>query len=729
MKKVILKIDGMSCSACQNRVEKYLNKQDGVDATVNLVMAQALINYDEEKVSLIDLNRFVEEAGYKSLGVYNEKDEEKKDNTKIYLFILALVGIFLMYVSMSHMIGLPVIPYLHMLDYPINYGIVLLVLTIPFIIFGSDILVSGIKNLIHKSPNMDTLVAIGVLSSFIYSLVNLVLIIKGNRMLVENLYFESSAMIIYFIKLGRYIDKNSKEKTKESIKELVQITPQSAIIKTKNSEKEVTIDEVKKGDILICKPGMKIAVDGIIVDGESHFDEAFITGESKPSKKSKNDKVIAGSINIDGYIEYKAERIGPDSTISEMVRLVVEAANTKVPIQRIADKVSGIFVPSIIIIAILTFIIYLIIGKSFNESIISFVTVLVVACPCALGLATPLALVTSIGTSSKNGILIKKGEILENTKDIDTIIFDKTGTLTYGKLSLSKINNYSNYSDKEILSTISSIEHNSTHPIANAFKEYYDSEIKISSFDNISGIGISALVNKKEMYVGNSKLFKKLNIKNKYEQDEKELTKNGNSIVYVIENKKVIALIGVKDVVRSNAKDTIKKLKDMNKEIIMLSGDNEETANVIAKELGISKVIANVLPSGKEKVLNDFKKNQHKVMMIGDGINDAPSLATSDIGVSLSGATDIAGDSADVILVQDDLSRIITLFSISKKTMKVIKQNLFWAFIYNILMIPIAVGLLKSFNISLSPMIASISMTISSLTVVFNSLRLRRVVK
>ena len=727
MKKVILKIEGMSCSACQNRVEKYLNKQAGVEASVNLVMAQALINYDDEKVTLSDLDRFVEEAGYKSLGIYNEKYEEKKDNTKLYLIILAFVGIFLMYVSMSHMIGLPVIPFLHMINYPMNYGLALLILTIPFIIFGFDILVNGIKSLIHKSPNMDTLVTIGVLSGFIYSVVNLILIIKGNNMLVENLYFESSAMIIYFIKLGRYIDKNSKEKTKESIKELVQITPQSAIIKTKNGEKEVTIDEVKKGDILICKPGMKIAVDGIITDGESHFDEAFITGESKPSKKSKNDKVIAGSINIDGYIEYKAERIGPDSTISEMVRLVVEATNTKTPIQRIADKVSGIFVPSIIGIAILTFIIYLIFGKSFNDSIISFVTVLVVACPCALGLATPLALVTSIGTSSKNGILIKKGEILENAKDIDTIVYDKTGTLTYGKLSISKINNYSKHSDKELLKMIAGIEHNSTHPIGTAFKDYYDSNFKVNNFTNLSGMGICGEINKKKIYIGNNRIITKLEIINTHEQEEKELVKNGNSILYVIEDKKIIALIGVKDIVRENAKSTIKELLSMNKEIIMLSGDNEETANIIAKELGIKKVIANVLPSEKEKVLKELKNENHKIMMIGDGINDAPSLASSDIGVSLSGATDIAGDSADVILVQDDLSRIITLFEISKKTMKIIKQNLFWAFIYNVLMIPVAIGLFKPFGITISPMIASISMTISSLTVVFNSLRLRSV--
>ncbi|MBR1718661.1 MAG: cation-translocating P-type ATPase [Bacilli bacterium] len=729
MKKVILKIDGMSCSACQNRVEKYLNKQDGVEATVNLVMAQALIHYDEAIVTLSDLDRYIEESGYKSLGIYDLKEENKKDNTLSYLIILAFIGILLMYISMSHMLKLPVIPYLHMLKKPINFGISLFILTIPFIIFGFDILKSGVLKLIHKSPNMDTLVTIGVLASFIYSLVNLVLIISGNKMMVENLYFESSAMVIYFIKLGRFIDKNSKEKTKKSIKELVQITPKSAIIKINDGEKEVTIDEVKCGDILICKPGMKIAVDGVIVDGTSHFDEAFITGESKPAKKNKNDKVIAGSINIDGYIEYKAERIGPDSTISEMVRLVVEATNTKTKIQKIADKVSGIFVPGIIAIAIITFFVYLIIGKSFNESIISFVTVLVVACPCALGLATPLAIVTSIGASSKNGILIKKGEILETTKDIDTIVFDKTGTLTNGKLSISNINNYSNYSDDKLLNIVSSIEHNSIHPIASAFIKHYDSKINVSNFKNLFGIGVSAKVDNKDYYIGNSKLLSKLNIKNSYEKDEKKLSKTGSSILYLIENSKIIALIGVKDTVRESAKYTIKKLLGMKKNVIMLSGDNVETANIIAKELGIKKVIADVLPSEKEKVLRNLKDNNHKVMMIGDGINDAPSLASSDIGVSLGGATDIAGDSADVILLQDDLSKIIILFNISKKTMRIIKQNLFWAFSYNILMIPIAIGLLKPYDIVLSPMLASLLMTVSSLTVVFNSLRLRRVVK
>lgn len=726
MRKVILKVDGMSCSACQNRVEKYLNKQDGVSATVNLVMAQALIEYDEEKVTLSDLDRFISESGYKSLGVYNEKEETKKDNSKTYLIIYAFLTIFLMYVSMGHMIGLPVIPFLHMLDHPINYGIALLILVIPYIIFGFDILKSGISKLLHKSPNMDSLVTIGVLSSLIYSIVNLILIIKGNNMLVENLYFESAATIIYFIKLGRYIDKKSKEKTKEAIKELVQITPKSALIKTKNGEKEITIDEVKKGDILICKPGMKIAVDGVIVSGETHLDEAFITGESKVSKKSIKDKVIAGSINIDGYIEYKAERIGPDSTISEIVRLVVEASNTKAPIQRLADKVSGIFVPGIIIIAVLTLIGYLIFGFKVNEAIISFVTVLVVACPCALGLATPLAVVVSEGKLAKGGILVKTSDTLENAHKVDTIVFDKTGTLTYGNLRIAKINNFSDYKDKDLLKIVASIENNSNHPIANAFKEYYDDKIKIDKFTNFSGIGLSCVYDNNNIYVGNNKLLTKLHISNMYKNEEIELSKDGNSIVYVIENKRIIALIGVKDIIRDNVKNTLNKLKKMNKQIIMLSGDNEITANIIANTLDIDNVIANCLPQDKEKYLKELKENGHIIMMVGDGINDAPSLAVSDIGVSINSGTDIAADSSDVILMKDDLSKIVELLNISKKTIKIIKENLFWAFFYNICMIPIAIGFLKPLGINLSPMIAALSMVISSLTVIFNSLRLKR---
>lgn len=726
MKKVILKVGGMSCSACQNRVEKYLNKQDGVEASVNLVMAQAFILYDEEKVTISQLEKFIQEAGYKSLGIYNVKEKEKKDNMKYYLMIFAILIIFLMYVSMAHMLHLPVIPFLNMVNYPVNYGVTLFLLSIPFLIFGLDIIKSGIVKLFHKSLNMDTLVTIGVLASFIYSVINLILIILGNNLLVEQLYFESVAMIIYFIKLGRFIDKKSKEKTKEAIKELVQITPDSAILKTQDDEKKITIDEVKKGDILICKPGMKVAVDGIIIHGETHLDEKFITGESIPSKKLKNDKVLAGTINLDGYIEYKAECIGPDSVVSEIVKLVMEAINTKAPIGRVADTISAYFVPGVMLIAILTFIIYMILGYKLNESIVAFVTVLVVACPCALGLATPLAIVISSGVSAKKGILIKDSETLENVHKIDTIVFDKTGTLTYGNLKISKIMNYSNYSNEEILTIVSCLERNSTHPISKAFDEYFNENIKVSNFKNIAGIGLFGVIDKKEIYVGSNKLLNKLMIKNTFDKDEEVLNNDGNSSIYVIENNKVLALIGVKDIVRYNAKETISNLKKMHKSIIMLSGDNYNTAKIIAKELGIEKVIANVMPREKEHELKKIMASGHKVMMVGDGINDAPALVSSDIGVSINSGTDIAHDSSSVILIEDDLSKIETLFNISNQTIKVIKQNLFWAFIYNILMIPIAIGLLKPVGISISPMLASMMMTISSLTVVFNSLRLRK---
>ena len=727
MKKVILSIGGMTCSACSSGLEKYLNKQVGIkSANVNLVMANASIEYDEKKLNLSQIEQFVKQAGFKSLGEFKEiKIESKNKKVKILFLIYTVLAIILMYISMGHMIKLPVISIFNPHENPIIYTVSLFLLSIAFVIYGYDILLSGIKKLIHKSFNMDTLVTIGVLTSFLYSTVILVFNLL-NKSITNNYYFESSIMILYFIKLGRYIDKNAKGKTKEAIKELVQITPKTALIKKSDEVIETTIDEVKKGDILICKPGMKVAVDGVIVNGETHLDEAFITGESIPFKKTKDDKVIAGSINLDGYIEYKAERIGPDSTISEIVKLVVEATNTKAPIQRLADKVSSIFVPGIMIIALMTLIIYLILGNSFSDSIISFVTVLVVACPCALGLATPLAVVVSIGKSAKDGILIKNSEVLENANKVDTIIFDKTGTLTYGTLKISNICNYSKYTDDELLKSIAALENNSTHPISSAFKEYFDSKIKIDKFKNIEGIGLTGIINKKEIYVGSNKLFSKLNIKNEYLKEEKKLLEDGNSIIYVIENKDVIALIGVKDIIRDNVKSTIKDLKNIGKEVIMLSGDNEITANIISKELEINKVIANVLPSEKEKVIKELINDNHNVMMIGDGINDAPSLASATIGVSINGGTDIAIDSADIILMQDDLTKIVTLLETSKKTVRIIKENLFWAFFYNILMIPIAIGLLKPVGLIISPMIASISMTISSLYVVLNSLRLKR---
>ena len=725
MKKVILSIDGMTCSACSSSLEKYLKtKKKIIDASVNLVLAQASITYDDS-LFLSEIETYIKEAGFKSLGVYDPLKESKKNLNKKPLIIYGILTLLVLYIAMAHMIHLPVISFLNMEKYPLNYALSLLFLTILFLGYGFDIIKNGYKNLIHKTPNMDTLVSIGVLSSFIYSLFSTIMIIKGQTNYVEFLYYESSCTIIYFLKLGRYIDNRSKEKTKETIKKLVMITPVKALVKKDDKVVEVSIDEVKKGDILVCKSGMKVAVDGKIIEGSSYFDEAFLTGEATPSKKSINDSVIAGSICLDGYILYEALRIGKDSTISEVVRLVVEATNTKAPISKIADRVSSYFVPGIIVIALITFFIDMIIGLSFAKSLTSFVTILVVACPCALGLATPLAVVISEGLCAKNGILVKSSETLENAHKIDTVVFDKTGTLTYGSLKISKIYNYSSYSDKDLLKIVSSIEDKSTHPISKAFTK--KDLLKLDSYKQLDGLGLCAKINSKTYYLANGKIFDKLKLKNDYLDDEKNLLEDGSSIIYVIEDKKVLALIGVSDIEREDAKMIVANLQKLSKEVILLTGDNSVVANRLAKKIGISKVIANVYPKDKAKVISDLIKDDKKVMMIGDGINDAPSLATATIGVSISSGTDIATNSADVILMNDKLNSIIKLMYISKRTIKNIKQNLFWAFFYNILMIPAAAGLLTKFGIRMNPMLASLAMTISSLTVVFNALRLKKI--
>ena len=732
MKKVILAIDGMTCSACSNGLEKYLNKQNGViEANVNLVMANASITYDEKILDIPKLEEFVKQAGFKSLGEFKEiKIESKNKKEKIKFIIFTVLAILLMYISMGHMINLPSIPFLDPHEHSINYMVSLLILTIAFLVYGFDIIKNGYKNLIHRTPNMDTLVAIGVLASFIYSLYNMYLVYLGNHDLIMHLYFESAAIVIYFIKLGRYIDGISKDKTKEAIQKLVEITPNKAIIKVNGEEKEVTLDEISKGDIVIARPGEKIAVDGEIITGKAHLDESFITGESKPVSKEVGDKVIAGSINYDGYIEYRAERIGKESTISEIVRAVIEASNTKVPIAKIADKVSGIFVPVVIAIAVITFIVYLLIGQEFSTAITTFVTILVVACPCSLGLATPLAIVVSEGVCASNGILVKKSEILENAQKVDTVVFDKTGTLTYGKLKISTIKNYSNIENDKLLQIVGSIEKKSTHPIGKAFTDYLEENkmevLNIENFENITGLGIKAEIENDEILLGNAKILDKYEIKNEHMEDEKQIAEEGNSIVYVVKSNEIIALIGINDIVRENTKDVISALNKKNIQTIMLTGDNKQTAEKIAKDIGITKVIAGVLPTEKAKIIKELKQKENYVMMCGDGINDSPALASSDIGVSVKSGTDIAMDSSDVILTKNDLSNIVKLIDISKRTIRNIKQNLFWAFFYNLLMIPIAMGILKPIGISINPMIASLAMVFSSVTVICNSLRLKR---
>lgn len=733
MKKVVLSIDGMTCSACSNGLEKYLNKQNGIkSATVNLVMANALIEYDENILNLETLEKFVEEAGFKSLGIYNENSEKKQNkNEKVKFIIFSVLAVALMYISMGHMIGLPNFSFLDMHIHPLIYAGTLLALTIAFVVYGFDIIKSGCKNLIHKAPNMDTLVAMGVITSILYSIYGMYMIAKGHHEYVENLYFESAAIVIFFIKLGRYIDGISKDKTKEAIQKLVQITPKEAVIKVNGEEKKVTIDEIKKGDIVVSKPGEKIAVDGEIITGKAHLDESFITGESKPASKTEGSKVIAGSINYDGYIEYEAEKIGKESTISEIVRLVIEATNTKAPIAKVADTVSGYFVPAVILIAIITFIAYLILGNTVATAINAFVTILVVACPCSLGLATPLAIVVSEGVCANNGILVKKSEILENAEKTTTVVFDKTGTLTYGKLKIAQIINYSKMQEKELMQIVGSLEKKSTHPIGKAFEDYLNENkietLEVKDFKDVSGYGIIGKIAENMVILGNYKILEKYDITNSHKQDEEKLAKEGNSIIYVVLNNEISAIIGVNDIVRENSKEVISKLNKNKIETVMLTGDNTQTAEKIAKEIGITTVISNVTPREKTEVVKKLKAEGKYVMMCGDGINDSPALASSSIGVSVNSGTDIAMDSSDVILTRNDLNSILNLINISKKTIRNIKQNLFWAFFYNSLMIPIAMGLFSKWGITINPMIASFAMVISSLTVTLNALRLKRI--
>lgn len=729
MKKVLLKIGGMTCSACSSGLEKYLNKQDGVErANVNLVMNNASIEYDDKKLSLKDIEKFVDKAGFESLGIDNlKKEERKKSGEKINLILTSIFSIMILYVSMAHMIGLPDIPFLSMMEHPLNYAVSLLVLTTVVLGLGYNILKNGIKNLIHGTPNMDTLVTIGVFASFIYSVYETVQIFLGDTSFVHSLYYESAAIVIFFIRIGKYVEGINTDKTKEAIQELMTITPNSAVIERDGKELTVTLDEIEKGDIVICKPGEKIAVDGTVVDGISHINESFITGESMPVKVEAGSKVIAGSINYEGAIKYNAEKIGRESTVSEIVRMVVEATNTKAPISKLADKVSSVFVPIVIAIAIITFIVWLIIGKNFAVALNYFVTVLVVACPCSLGLATPLAIVIASGVCSKKGILVKNSESLENAHKVKTIIFDKTGTLTKGTLSFSKMYNYSDLSDDDIFKVIAGVEKKSEHPIAKAIVEEAEKRNidfdEVKEFKAISGQGVFAVVENYDVLIGNKRLMDANNIPAN-ESDFEELVNDGNSILYVSLNNKIVALIGIKDVVKENVSEVISSLKKKNINVVMLTGDNEVTAKKIAEIAGIETVVANAMPSQKAEYVEKFKKDG-LVMMCGDGINDSVSLVKADIGVSVSSGTDIAMDSAQVVIMNDNLDRINDLIRISSKTIRNISGNLFWAFFYNICMIPISMGVFVGLGVSMNPMLAALAMVFSSLFVVLNALRLR----
>lgn len=716
MKKIILKIDGMTCTSCSNSLEKHLRKQEGIiNANVNLVLEEAYIEY-EDNLTLETLDKYVAKSGFKSLGV--PKNTKEKSGL-IPLIIFSILAVCILSFSVIFMTALK------KEDYPLIFTLTSFVIILPFLVYGFDIFKSGIKGFIHLSPNMHSLVTLGVFTSFIYSFIEMILILKGYTGYVKTIYFESCAIVIYFIKLGRFIDHKGKVKTKKALTELMEITPSKAILLKDGIEKEIDIDEVKVDDILVLRPGMKATSDGVVVNGSAHFDEAFLTGEAISSKKTTGSNVIAGTINLDGYIEYKVLKNGRDSTISEIVNLVKEASNSKAKISKLADKICSIFVPSIMLIALIAFISFFIATKSFNSAIIKFTTVLVIACPCSLGLATPLALVVSHGMCASNGILIKNSTTLEDVSKINRIIFDKTGTLTKGHFVITEYYNYSSLDDKELLDIVSNIESNSSHPISKAFT--ITNKLEVTDYKNIDGIGIVGKIGNDTYHLGSKKLLTYLNIKYDNSNDLETLYNLGSTIVYIVKNGEIVGLIGLNDTLKDDAYDVIKEFKNRNIKLSILTGDNEASANKVKDILEIDECISNVYPKDKKTIIDNYMNNGDYCMMIGDGINDAPSLVSANIGVSVNKDCNIASDSADIILINDNIESIINIFIISNKTFRIIKENLFWAFFYNIIMIPIALGALEFASIYFNPMIASFAMMISSLTVILNSLRIRRV--
>ena len=716
MKNIILNVGGMTCSGCSAGLEKYLNKQDGIfSASVNLVLATVKIEYDENLLDVNKLNKFIEEAGFTSYG--EEYNKNKRKPERFVLLIYTVLTILLMYISMGNMFKIKMPNIIDMHSNPIIYAVSLAVITFLYFIYGFDIIKSGIKNLVNKMPNMDSLIMIGVIVNYLYSLFNMILVFKGDMNGLHHLYFEASAMTILFVKIGRFIDKNNRIKATDAVKGLVSVTPKNAVKLVDGEEKTVTINEISKGDIIVCRPGEKIAVDGIVRKGRTNINEALITGESKPVHKEIGDEVIAGSINCNGYIEYEAVRIGRETNISNIVKMVVEATNSKTEIQKFVDKVSGIFVPAIFIIAVLASILNFVIIRDISIAVNVFVTVLVVACPCALGIATPLAMVVSIGKLSKNGIFIKSSESLEILKDIKNVVFDKTGTLTNGKFSIVE----KNISDENML-ILQSIEFNSKHPIAQSICEFSNfNKIEVTNFREIEGYGLQADIGNTTYYVGSSKFVKEQCINNIYENDEERFLSKGYTIVYLFNNDGVLGIVGLADTVKEGVKDLIQELKNMNKNIYMLTGDNEASAKIIANEIGIDNVESNLTPKQKLVYVSNMNDDTNSVMMVGDGINDSPSLKSAAIGVSVEGGSDVSADSSDIILMNSNIGIISLLLKVGKKTNRIIKQNLFWAVFYNCLMIVVATGLLP---IHINPMIASMAMMMSSLMVVFNSLRL-----
>ena len=749
-KKLELKIDGISCQACVAKIERKLSRTDGVEkALVNISNNMADIEYDEKEIKASEIMKIIEKLGYTPKRREDLKDKEealraeKKLKSELTKSKIAIVlSLILMYISMSHMFGLPVPHIIYPVDHIFNYVAIQFIIAITVMIIGKRFYKVGFRQLFMLSPNMDSLVAVGTSSAFIYSLyISYKIFADNNIHLMHSLYYESAAMIIAFVMLGKYLETLSKGKASAAIKKLVNFQAKKANIIRNGEIVEIDINEVSKGDIVFIKPGEKIPVDGTIIEGHSTIDEAMITGESIPVEKLENDKVYSGSINKDGALKVVVNATEGETLISKIAKLVEDAQMTKAPIARLADKVSLIFVPTVIFIAIFAALLwwflikYNVVSVSQNhfEFVLTiFISILIIACPCSLGLATPTAIMVGTGKGAELGILIKSGEALEKLNEIDTIVFDKTGTLTEGTPKVIDIVSIGNALSKdEILKIAASMEVNSEHPLGKAVydeaKEKNVELYEVKKFLSISGRGVIGEIEEKKYLLGNKKLLLDNGISNLYEEEIHRYELEGKTTILLADEEKLIAFITLADVVRNESIKLIEKLKKENIKTYMLTGDNERTAKVIAKKLGIDDVIAEVSPEDKYKKVKDLQEQGRKVVMVGDGVNDSPALAQADVGMAIGSGTDIAIESADIVLMSKDIETILTAIRLSKATIKNIKENLFWAFFYNSCGIPIAGGLLYLFTGHLlNPMLAGLAMGLSSVSVVTNALRLKR---
>lgn len=737
-------VTGMSCASCVARVEKAVNKVDGVTScSVNLLTNSMSVDGDVKSSDVISA---VEKAGYGASLKGNSSKENKSNDEplkdtetpklKKRLFSSLVFLLLLMYISMGHMMwGFPLPSILA--NNHIAMGLIQLLLTGIIMVINQKFFISGFKALIHRSPNMDTLVALGAGASFIYSVYALFAMtnaqVNNDMSLVmkymNEFYFESAGMILTLITLGKMLESYSKGKTTNAIKGLMNLAPKKATILVDNTEKVVPIEEVKIGDIFVVKPGENIPVDGVVIEGESAVNESALTGESIPVDKTVGDNVSGATVNQSGFIKCKATKVGEDTTLSQIIKMVSDASATKAPIAKVADKVSGVFVPIVISIAVVTIIVWLLCGATFGNALVRGISVLVISCPCALGLATPVAIMVGNGVGAKNGILFKNATSLETTGKVSYVLLDKTGTITNGTPVVTDIIPSENYTQDDLLSYASSLESKSEHPLAKAVvQKAIDSNIKTldtTDFKSLTGNGVSAKINGKTIVGGSVKHISSIaNIDEKVIKQADDLATKGKTPLLFVMDNRLLGIIAVADVVKSDSPKAIKELQNMGIKVVMVTGDNEKTAQAIAKESGVDEVIAGVLPDGKEKVVTQFKQ-KGMVAMVGDGINDAPALTRADIGIAIGAGTDVAIDSADIVLMKSKLTDVSGAIRLSRGTLRNIHENLFWAFIYNVIGIPLAAGVwIPIFGWTLSPMFGAAAMSLSSFCVVTNALRL-----